>query len=51
MSQAVQPQQTQTTPATPQPVAQPAIIATRGSCDADGVGLSHYILIDRKPSA
>jgi len=33
------------------PAAQPTIIASRQSCDADGVGLSHYILMDRKPSA
>lgn len=26
---------------------QPAIIATRQHCEADGVGLSHYILMDR----
>ncbi len=50
MSQTVQPQQTQTTPTTPQPVAQPAVIATRGRCAATGVGLSHYILIDRQPA-
>lgn len=41
--------------ATPQPAAapaqQPAIIASRQRCDADGVGLSHYILMDRKPTA
>ena len=40
--------------AAPQPAApspQPAIIASRQSCDADGVGLSHYILMDRKPTA
>ena len=30
---------------------QPAVIASRQSCDADGVGLSHYILMDRKPAA
>ena len=24
----------------------PAIIAHRGACEADGVGLSHYILLD-----
>ena len=28
--------------------AKPAIIATRQRCEADGVGLSHYILMDRK---
>lgn len=26
----------------------PAVIATRRRCDAEGVGLSHYILMDRK---
>jgi len=26
----------------------PSIIATRKRCEADGVGLSHYILMDRK---
>jgi modified peptide precursor CbpA len=26
----------------------PTIIATRKRCEADGVGLSHYILMDRK---
>lgn len=31
--------------ATPQ---QAAVIALRKRCDADGVGLSHYILVDRK---
>jgi len=29
---------------------QPAVIAVRKRCDADGVGLSHYILMDRKPA-
>ena len=29
---------------------QPAVIAQRKRCDADGVGLSHYILMDRKPA-
>jgi modified peptide precursor CbpA len=27
---------------------QPSVIATRRRCDAEGVGLSHYILMDRK---
>ncbi|NMG46431.1 modified peptide precursor CbpA [Aromatoleum toluvorans] len=26
----------------------PAIIATRKRCEADGVGLSHYVLMDRR---
>ena len=30
--------------------AKPAIIATRQHCEADGVGLSHYILMDRAAS-
>ena len=46
--------QTVQQPAAPQPTTapapQPAIIASRRSCDADGVGLSHYILMDRKPA-
>ena len=32
----------------PQESSKPAIIASRGRCEADGVGLSHYILMDRK---
>lgn len=56
MSTIVTPQdQATANPAAPQPAAapapQPAIIARRQSCDADGVGLSHYILMDRKPTA
>lgn len=50
----VTPQQDQSPAAAPQPTTapapQPAIIASRRSCDADGVGLSHYILMDRKPA-
>lgn len=30
---------------------QPAIIATRQHCEAEGVGLSHYILMDRAAPA
>lgn len=44
-------QQDPTNAAAPQPAAPaplPAVIASRQSCDADGVGLSHYILMDRK---
>jgi modified peptide precursor CbpA len=33
-----------------QPADQPAIIATRQHCEAEGVGLSHYILMDRVAS-
>ena len=36
------------TPAKPGNPQQPAVIALRKRCDADGVGLSHYILVDRK---
>lgn len=44
MSQAKQDQK----PAKP---AQPApTIAVRKSCNPDGVGLSHYVLMDRKPA-
>lgn len=32
----------------PGALARPAVIATRKRCEADGVGLSHYILMDRK---
>lgn len=32
------------------PSDKPAIIATRQHCEADGVGLSHYILMDRVAS-
>ncbi len=35
-------------PAKPVKPQQPAVIALRKRCDADGVGLSHYILVDRK---
>lgn len=35
-----------TTPVQQAVPAQPAIIARRGACEADGVGLSHYILVD-----
>jgi modified peptide precursor CbpA len=29
----------------------PALIASRQRCEADGVGLSHYILMDQKKAA
>ncbi len=29
----------------------PAVVATRKSCAASGAGLSHYILMDRRPKA
>ena len=55
MSNTTQPQNLlSATPSTNEPSfappQQPAIIATRQRCDADGVGLSHYILMDRKPA-
>lgn len=35
-------------PATATPVAPAPVIAVRKSCNPDGVGLSHYVLMDRK---
>lgn len=35
-------------PAKPGNPQQPTVIALRKRCDADGIGLSHYILVDRK---
>jgi len=32
----------------PQNKTRPAIIATRKTCDADGTGLSHYVLMDKQ---
>lgn len=40
------PVQTPRTPATPAPVA--PTIAIRKSCNPDGIGLSHYVLMDKK---
>lgn len=31
-----------------QPKTRPAIIATRKTCDAEGTGLSHYVLMDKQ---
>jgi len=49
--QAIKPQQHQQTatavPTAPVPVPMP-IIAVRKSCNPEGVGLSHYVLMDRK---
>lgn len=39
----------QTTTSVVQRPVQP--IATRNSCSSDGIGLSHYILIDKKVAA
>ena len=36
------------TPKKSQDEKKPKIIADRKSCSADGVGLSHYILMDKK---
>ncbi|HEX5802280.1 MAG TPA: modified peptide precursor CbpA [Azospira sp.] len=51
MTQTIQAQQTaQTQTATAQneaPSAAPTI-ATRKSCNPDGIGLSHYVLMDKK---
>ncbi len=50
MTQTVQPQQTaQTQTAAPSEgkLAAPTI-ATRKSCNPDGIGLSHYVLMDKK---
>lgn len=53
-STAPQQDKTAAQPATPRTSSpqtpQPAVIASRQRCDADGVGLSHYILMDRKPA-
>lgn len=54
MSQPTQQNPLPVTPSANEPTfvraSQPAVIATRQRCDADGVGLSHYILMDRKPA-
>ena len=31
-----------------QKAAKPAILATRKSCQANGIGLSHYVMLDAK---
>ena len=46
MQQAKPEQQHQTAPATP--IAPVPTIAVRKSCNPEGVGLSHYVLMDRK---
>ncbi len=46
MTQTVQTQQPPQTAANAQPVA--PTIAVRKSCNPDGIGLSHYVLMDRK---
>ena len=40
--------QTQSTPNTATKTAAAPIIAIRKSCNPDGIGLSHYVLMDRK---
>jgi len=48
MTQTVKTQQTnQAAPATNAQPSAPAI-AVRKSCDPDGIGLSHYVLMDKK---
>ena len=32
----------------PSPKSRPAVIATRKTCDAEGTGLSHYVLMDKQ---
>jgi modified peptide precursor CbpA len=46
MSQNVQTQTVANTEATKQPIA--PTIAIRKSCNPDGIGLSHYVLMDKK---
>lgn len=46
MTQATEPTNTRKTAKSPE-----AIIAYRKSCDAEGTGLSHYILMDKKPAS
>ena len=44
-------QQNQATPAQANPTAQKSVaptIAIRKSCNPDGIGLSHYVLMDKK---
>lgn len=33
---------------TDQKTIRPAVIASRKSCDAEGTGLSHYVLMDKQ---
>ncbi|MFD2234312.1 modified peptide precursor CbpA [Phaeospirillum tilakii] len=33
---------------TDQKTTRPAVIASRKSCDAEGTGLSHYVLMDKQ---
>jgi len=37
-----------TTPVKPSPQPKPALIAVRKTCDAEGTGLSHYVLMDKQ---
>ena len=46
MTQTVKTQQTNQAAANTQPPA--PTIATRKSCNPDGIGLSHYVLMDKK---
>lgn len=51
MTQTVQAQQapqTQASTAKPETAAEVPTIAIRKSCNPDGIGLSHYVLMDKK---
>ncbi|ALK08218.1 modified peptide precursor CbpA [Blastochloris viridis] len=37
-----------TRPAAAQPAPRPAVIAIRKSCDSEGTGLSHFVLMDKE---
>lgn len=47
-SQATTAQQAATQPTQPTQAAPAPVIASRKSCNPDGIGLSHYVLMDRK---
>ncbi|MFA7292566.1 MAG: modified peptide precursor CbpA [Rhodocyclaceae bacterium] len=46
--QAQQPAQAQTNTAKPETAGVAPTIAIRKSCNPDGIGLSHYVLMDKK---
>ncbi len=48
MTQNIQPQATAQTDSTAKTAAPAPTIAVRKSCNPDGIGLSHYVLMDRK---
>ncbi|HEY0328047.1 MAG TPA: modified peptide precursor CbpA [Rhodopseudomonas sp.] len=39
---------TSTTPSTERATARPDIIAIRKTCDSEGTGLSHFVLMDKE---